>query len=146
MNNFISSADVLPVVSDNILILYVAHCYKTLKLKHATIKLYLCGICFAYLKAGISCPLIRTDTSSCSRITTLLNAIKCVQGQVNNPRQPITATILDKMGSVLNMGYLTVYMDCLLLAVCVTAFFRFLRCAEFTVTNDKDFDPAYNCV
>ena len=144
MNNFISSVDVLPVVSYDILILYVAHCYKTLKLKYATIKLYLYGIRFAYLKAGISCPLIRTDTSSCSRITTLLNAIKRVQGQVNNPRQPIIATILDKMCSVLNMGYLTVYMDCLLLAVCVTAFFGFLRCAEFTVTNDKDFDPAYN--
>ena len=134
----------LPVVSDDTLILYVAHCYKTLKLTYAIIKLYLCGIRFAYLKAGISCPLIRTDTFSCSRITTLINAIKRVQGQVSNPRQPITATILDKMCSVLNMGYLTVYMDCLLLAVCVTAFFGFLRCAEFSATNDKDYDPAYN--
>ena len=144
MNNLIFSMDYLPVVSEDILMLYVAHCYRTLKLKYTTIKLYLCGVRFAYLKAGISCPLIRTDNASCTRINTLVNAIKRVQGQANNKRQPITAAILDKMCSILYTGYLTVYMDCLLIAVCVTAFFGFLRCAEFTINNGKDFDPAFN--
>ena len=144
MNNLIFSMDSLPVVSEDVLMLYVAHCYKTLKLKYTTIKLYLCGVRFAYLKAGIACPLIRTDNSSCARITTLLNAIKRVQGPVKKCKQPITAAILDRMCSVLNTGYLTSYMDCLLNAVCVTAFFGFLRCAEFTINNDKDFDPAFN--
>ncbi|MEW8548786.1 MAG: hypothetical protein AB2693_35245 [Candidatus Thiodiazotropha sp.] len=63
---------------------------------------------------------------------------------MSNPRQPITATLLDKMCSVLEMGYLTPYTDSLLVAVCVTAFFGFLRCAEFTVTSDKEFDPQFN--
>ena len=144
MNNLIYSMDNLPVVSEDILMLFVAYCYRTLKVKYTTIKLYLCGIRFAYLKAGISCPLIRTDNASCIRINALVNAIKRVQGQVTNKRQPITASILDKMCAILNSGYISVYMDCLLIAVCLTAFFGFLRCAEFTVINGKDFDPTCN--
>lgn len=141
MNNLVSSMESLPVVSEDIVMLYIAHCYKTLKIRYTTIKLYLCGIRFAYLKAGIPCPLIRTDNSPCLRITALLNAVKRIQGQISNSRQPITATILDKICSVLETGYLSPYMDSLLAAVCVTAFFGFLRCAEFTVASDKEFDP-----
>ena len=68
-------------------------------------------------------------------------AIKRVQGQANSKRQPITASVLDKMCSLLNLGYLTVYMDCMLVAVCLTAFFGFLRCAEFTVMMEKILIP-----
>ena len=144
MNNLIYSVDNLPVVSEDILMLFVAYCFKTLKVRYNTIKLYLCGIRFAYLKAGISCPLIKTDNTSCIRINMLVNAIKRVQGQVTNKRQPITASVLDKMCSMLRSGYYSDYMDYLLIAVCVTAFFGFLRCAEFTVNNVKDFDPAFS--
>ena len=142
MNNLVSTMESLPVVSEDIVMIYIVHCYKTLKLRYTTIKLYLCGICFAYLKAGIPCPLIRTDNSQFLRITALLNAVKRIQGQTNSSSQPITATILDEICSVLDMGYyLSPYMDSLLVAVCVTAFFGFLRCAEFTVASDKELDP-----
>lgn len=144
MNNIMSSVQCLPTVSEDVIILYIAHCFKTLKLRYTTIKLYLCGIRFAYMKAGIPCPLIRTENSTCLRITAILNAVKRTQGQASHPRQPITATILDKMCSILCRGYLTAYMDCLLGTVCVTAFFGFLRCAEFTVNTDTEFDPAFN--
>ena len=135
MNNLVHSTDRLPTVSDHILLLYIAHCYKTLKLRYTTIKLYLCGIRFAYMKAGISCPLVCTNNSTCLRITSILHAIKRIQGQTTKVRQPITATVLDKC-SVLNARYLTPYMDCLLLAACIIAFFGFLRCGECTVTSD----------
>ena len=74
----------------------------------------------------------------------LLNAVKRIQGHTNSSRQPITATILDKICSVLEMGNLSPYVDSLLVAVCVTAFFGFLRCAEFTVASNKEFDPKIN--
>ena len=144
MNNLIFSMDSLPTVSEDILMLFIAHCYRTLKIKYTTIKLYLCGIRFAYLKAGISCPLVRTDKASCARINALVNAIKRVEGQTNSKRQPVTASVLDKMCSLSNSGYLTVYMDSMLVAVCLTAFFGFLRCAEFTVMNGTDFDPDFH--
>ena len=140
MNNLVHSTDRLPTVSDHILLLYIAHCYKTLKLRYTTIKLYLCGIRFAYMKAGISCPLVCTNNSTCLRITSILHAIKRIQGQTTKVRQPITATVLDKICSVLNARYLTPYMDCLLLAACIIAFFGFLHCGEFTVTSDREFD------
>ena len=51
------------------------HCFKTLCLRHSTVKLYMCGIRFMYLKAGIPC-LLLGGGSSCVRIYTLLNAKK----------------------------------------------------------------------
>ena len=56
MINLVSTMESLPVVSEDIVMLYIAHCYKTLKLSYTTIQLYLCGIRFAYLKAGIPYP------------------------------------------------------------------------------------------
>ena len=40
-------------------------------------------------------------------------------------------------------GYISPYMDCLLHAACVTAFFGFLRCGEFTI-NQQEFDLTTN--
>ena len=141
MNNLVHNTDTLPELPEDIFLLFIAHCYKTLKLRHTTIKLYLCGIRFAYLRLGVPCPLIRGDTDTSSlRIITLLKAVKRLQGQINQPRHPITATILNKMCSVLQTGYMSPYTDCLLQAACVMAFFGFLRCGEFTV-NQQAFDP-----
>lgn len=139
MNNLAQHMEPLSVLSEDVLCLYIAHCYKTLHLKYTTIKLYLCGIRFAYLRTGVSCPLIGHDDSSV-RIKTLLNAVKRIQGQVKRPRHPIDDTILRKICEVLDNGYVSPYMDCLLRAACVTAFFGFLRCGELTI-NQQNFDP-----
>ena len=142
MNNLAQHMDPLPRVSEDVVCLYIAHCYQTLHLRHTTIKLYLCGIRFEYLRAGVPCPLIAHDDSSV-RINTLLNAVKRIQGQVKRPRHPIDSTILNKMCDCLVAGYVSSYMDCLLHAACVTAFFGFLRCGEFTI-NQQKFDPTTN--
>ena len=46
-----------PPVTEDILIYFVAHCFKVLLLKYTTIKLYLCGIRHVYLKSGYRNPL-----------------------------------------------------------------------------------------
>ena len=97
---------------------------------------------FAYLRTGVPCPLIEHDNSSVW-IITLLNAVKRIQGQVKRPRHPIDSTILNKMCEIFQTGYISPYMDCLLHAACVTAFFGFLRCGEFTI-NQQEFDPTTN--
>ena len=76
-------------VSEDVLCLYIAHCFKTLQLRYTTtcIKLYLCGKRFAYLRTGVPCPLIEFENSSV-RILTLLNAVKHIQGQGIRPRHP----------------------------------------------------------
>ena len=96
--------------------LYIAHCYKNLRLKYTTIKLYLCGIHFAYMKDGVSCPLTQSDNPCHSRIMTVLKAVKRVQGHSVKLRQPITATILDQICTVLSTGYISDYTDLLLTA------------------------------
>ena len=104
--------------------------------------MYLCGIRFAYLRTGVPCPLNEHDNSSV-QIITLLNAVKRIQGQVKRPQHPIDSTILNKMCEIFQTGYISPYMDCLLHAACVTAFFGFLRCGEFTI-NHQEFDPTTN--
>ncbi|CAC5368339.1 unnamed protein product [Mytilus coruscus] len=54
------------------------------------------------------------------------------------PRLPITFTILKDICQFLRKGYYTPYVDILLEAACVTAYFGFLRCGEFTVLNSFD--------
>ena len=107
MNNIVQASNTLPVASEENIILYTAHCYKTLKLRYTTIKLYLRGIRFAYLKVGISCPLIPTDSPSYTRIVTLLTAVKRIKGHKPYLRQPITASILDQICTVLNTWFIS---------------------------------------
>ena len=47
------------------------------------------------------------------------------------------------MCGILKAAYISEYTDCLLQVVCATAFFRFLRCGEFT-TEQQNFDPHSN--
>ena len=134
MNNLAQHMDPLSIVSEDVLCLYIAHCYKTLHLRNTTIKLYLCGIRFAYLRTGVPCPLLGHDNSSV-RIMTLLNAVKRIQGQVKRPRHPTDGTILDKICGVWKLvmylhTWIVYYMQH------VTAFFGFLRCGD-----QQDFDP-----
>ena len=45
-----------PTISKEILIFFVAHCFSFLQLKYSTIKTYLAGIRFTYIKAGFKDP------------------------------------------------------------------------------------------
>ena len=124
LNNVIHSSQSLPEVSEDIFLLYIVYCYKTLCIRHSTIRLYLSGIRFEYLKRGVNCPLIGNDFTN-SRITTLLNAVKRSQKTCTRPRHPITASVLSKMCSLLKNGYISPFKDILLRAVFITSFFGF---------------------
>lgn len=143
LNNISSEVKMLPEVSEDVFLLYIAHCYRNLQIKHSTIKLYLSGIRFEYLKTGTMCPLISTGNFYSSRINALLHAVKRIQGQTKHPRHPITASVLNHMCSLLDNGYVSLYTDSLLKAAFITSFCGFLRCAELT-TSKQTFDPSVN--
>ena len=142
LNNITKSMVSLPEISEDIIIMYIAYCHKTLCIRYDTIKLYLSGIRFEYLKRGTKCPLIKSDFST-TRITTFLNAVKRNRDTRKRQRHPITATVLTKMCTMLDCGYKSPYVDSLLKAVCITSFFGFLRCGEVTISQNE-FNPAKN--
>ena len=143
LNNITNSVQTLPEVSEDTFLLYIAYCYKTLNIKHSTIKLYLSGIRFEYIKQGINCPLLLKNDFANSRITTLLNAVKRSQETSTRPRQPITASVLSQICVMLKNGYISPFVDTLLTAVFITSFFGFLRCGEITISQ-PEFDPSKN--
>lgn len=86
LRNICSDVRTLPEVTEDVFILYIAYCFDTLHIKHTTIKLYLIGVRFEYMKTGLKCPLINMDQSSGVRIHAFLNAVKRLQGQIKRPR------------------------------------------------------------
>jgi hypothetical protein len=61
-----------PPISEDILIFFVAHCFDTLKLQHSTIKLYLCGIRYQYMKWNSTNPCETSDKNYLSLADFLL--------------------------------------------------------------------------
>ena len=143
LNNIANNVKMLPELSENVFLQYIAYCYNTLQIKHSTIKLYLSGIRLEYLKEGTLCPLLKTDNPSYLRITALLNAVKRIQGKNKRLRLPITGGVLKQMCSVLHHGYTSPYTDSLLAAAFISCYCGFLRCGEITVSQNK-FDPHRN--
>lgn len=109
---------------------FLAHCHNTVKLRFSTIKLYLAGIRYHYLRMNMSNP-----CSNSERIEFILRGIKKDQGAPNALRFPITSHILQDMCKLLYNGVFSPYTDVLLICVCTLAFFGFLRCGEFTVST-----------
>jgi hypothetical protein len=135
----------MPPVSEDLLIYFVAHCHEHLHIKYNTIKVYLCGIRFHYLQAGVSNPFCSGACNSLVRLQTMLKGVKRHSTTVTRPRYPITFPILCKMCDRLAAGFFSPNTNLMLLAACSAAFFGFLRCGELTVTNT--FDSAVNiCV
>ena len=140
LNNFICDGSI-PVVDENMLILFVAHCFSVLHLKYGTIKLYLNGIRFHYLQLGIENPLCNTSPNV-ERLHMILRAIKRIQGSPVRNRLPITFDILHNMCKGMRKGIFSPFLNIMLEAAFTVAFFGFLRCGEFTCTNV--FDPEIN--
>lgn len=129
MSGFVWKGE-LPPISEDILLQFVAHCAKRVYLCHSTIKSYLCGVRFMYLRAGIDNP---WTTGSLTRLQFIVNSVKRNQGCTVNKRMPITSTVLFKLCKVLDeLKVFHPYTCGLLKAVCCLAFFGFLRCGEFT--------------
>ncbi|CAC5415125.1 unnamed protein product [Mytilus coruscus] len=99
--------------------------------------MYICGIRYKYLEFGK--PSIFSDGSDkFYRLDALYREIKKNEKKSTKPRLPITFTILKDICQFLRKGYYTPYVDILLEAACVTAYFGFLRCGEFTVLHSFD--------
>ena len=129
----IVGGDLLPPISERLLIYFVAFCHSVRNLKHGTIKLYLCGVRFAFISQGGPNPLVDCAGATYSGLATVLRAVKRVAAPICKPRLPITFTVLRNLVNVLRRGVYSPFTDALLEAACVTAFFGFLRCGEFTV-------------
>ena len=136
-NNFCTNGS-LPVVDENMLILFVAHCFSVLRLRYCTIKLYLNGIRFHYLRLGIDNPLCKLDCNL-QRLHTILRAIKRINSSPIRRRLPITFNILVALCTVLRKGFFSPFENLKLEAAFCVAFFGFLRCGEFTCR--KEFNP-----
>ncbi|XP_060070770.1 uncharacterized protein LOC132557283 [Ylistrum balloti] len=121
-------ANTLPAVDEDVLIRFVTHCQKSLHLKFDTIKLYLAGIRFHYIKNKLGDP-----TANTLRLSYILRAVKKTQVNTSVKRLPITCAILANMcNAIAQQGMFNPFVDLMLLCIYKTAFFGFLRCGEFT--------------
>lgn len=139
--------NLLPPISEDILIFFVAYCFDTLKLQHSTIKLYLCGIRYQYMKLNSTNPFETSDKNYLSRLSLILKSVKRLQGLHTRTRLPITFDILEQICKKLSQGVFNSFIDCMLETACIVAFFGFLRCGEFTVKQANTFDSSVHlCV
>ena len=132
------SMDNLPAITEDHLIYFVTYCKNSLKLKWETIKLYLAGIRYHFLRAGHSDPLEGTN-----RLHYIMRGIKKSQRNISNNRLPITSEVLRQMCDLLTTGVFSPFIDLLLQCAFKTAFFGFLRCGEITCRLKNDYS---NCV
>jgi hypothetical protein len=141
----ILSINGLPVVCEQVFIQYVSYCHSQLHLSYSTIKLYLSGIRYMYLRLGGFNPLENSGRPF-QALQTILSGVKKMQRcREKRTRLPITIDILTKMCILLDQGMFDEFTDCMIMSACTLAFFGFLRCGEFTV--DDRFIAANNlCV
>lgn len=138
MSGVIMKSGILPKLTEDVLIYFVTHCHTSLKLKWTTIKLYLAGIRYHYIKSGGSNPLIAMD-----RLQYIIRGIKRTQNQSVRRRLPITIQLLHQICGVLKTGLFSLYIDQTVKCMCITAFYGFLRCSEFTVSAMQ---PNFLCI
>jgi hypothetical protein len=109
----------LPLVSEDLIIKFIAYCHKSLCVGYSTIKLYMSGIRYHYLKAGLAKPFKNMD-----RIDYVLRGVRRTQVNQNTRRRfPITSTVLRDMCTRLLLGVFSPYTDIMMSAVCKMFFF-----------------------
>ena len=88
-----------------------------------------------HIEQGFKNPL-----ENCVRLERVLCRVKWLQGTGTKQSLPITIAILRKLYKIINLND---FSDVLFWAACLTGFFGFLRCGEFT-TNSSHFDVNTN--
>ena len=145
MNN-IQFNTVLPPISEDLLINFVAHAYKNLKLAYTTIKLYLAGIRFKYIAAGVTSPFCGEGGTRTGepllRLQMVLKGVQRCTSAKPRTRLPITRDMIQVISFRLRQGFFSKFLDKMLETVCIVAFYAFLRCGEFTCRSR--FDPTTN--
>jgi site-specific recombinase XerD len=127
-------ATTLPNITERTLINFVTYCKNVLNFKFDTVKLYLAGIRFHYIKSN------NIDVlANKLQLNYILRGVKKTQSNLHKGlRLPITFNILKDLCATLSVGMFTRFIDCMLLAIFSTAFYGFLRCGEFTVSHCHD--------
>jgi hypothetical protein len=122
----------IPVPNEDLFIYFVTHCHCRLHLSYSTIRTSLAGIRFWYIDRQAINPFVSIFGQPMLRLHWILRAIKKEQGVVASTRLPITYPILEQLISTLQSGVFGTYVDLMMQAACLLAFFGFLRCSEFT--------------
>ncbi|XP_062583346.1 uncharacterized protein LOC134245102 [Saccostrea cucullata] len=141
----LTSYNGLPIVCEKVFIQYVSYCHSELQLSYSTIKLYLSGIRYIYLRMGGFNPL-ESNGKPLQGLQTILSGIK--KSQCNRDKRirlPITIDILTNLCLLLDQGLFDEFTDSMLKSVCTLAFFGFLRCGEFTI-DDKFVAANHLCI
>ncbi|XP_069124120.1 uncharacterized protein [Argopecten irradians] len=129
----------MPPVNEQLLLRFCTYSSECLLLSHSTIKLYLCGIRFYYVRHWGFHPLEKPNGQTFTGLQTILTAIKKKQaGSSKRVRLPITANILCRICSTLDSNVFSCFIDSMLKSACLVAFFGFLRCGEFTSQGQFD--------
>ena len=109
------------------------YCQTVLHLRHDTIKLYLAGIKFNYIK--FNNVNILADNL---QLPYILKAVKRTQCNIpTGLRLPITFNILCDLCNTLTRGLHSPAVDLMLKCLFTMAFYGFLRCGEFTVGDNS---------
>lgn len=137
ISGFVWWPKLLLEIKEQHLLRFVAHCYQPLHFKHTTVRSYLCGIRFTYLRHGTHNP---RSTGWMLSLDTIMSAVKKIQAVQKYTWLPITINIVCVLCSVLTDGLFTPYTDFLMKAVCSLGFFTLLRCGEFTPHRDLAMD------
>jgi len=107
---------------------YIVHCFTSRKLQPSTIKAAVAGIQFHLRCLDPSVQSLLGNPS----VRLLFNGLRKERPQGNDRRLPITLPILHHLVSVLRAGCFNAPTDVMLEAVCLMAFYGFMRCDEFT--------------
>ena len=126
--------DTLPSINENILVFFVTHCQNQLKLRYDTIKTYLAGVKFFYMKKGQS-----IKFKDYEQLHHVLRGVKKLQTPNSMKRLPITFSVLYRLCHCLDQGVFHPFLDLMMKCVCSMAFYGFLRCGEFTSRYGHDY-------
>ena len=133
LNRLTSPGVCFPHIDEDCLIYFVTFCQKSLNLKHQSIKLYLTGIRHYYIRFRGYDPFEKAI-----RLPIIFRDIKKSQCNVTKERLPITSSILKELCILLAKGVFSPFVDIMLQCSFKLAFFRFLRCGEFTCRHLND--------
>lgn len=124
LQGFVWKDNELPPVSEILLMRFVAYCDEHKNLKYSTVKLYLCGIRFYYLRFGGFNP-IECNGRPMICLKTILTGLKKKVPNVKRIRLPITVNILYRMCKLLRSNIFSNFVCVMLEAACVMAFLDF---------------------